>query len=170
MIEQEFLKDSADRLLHCMKAIETCLGKLTPEQVWSRHSENENAVGNLMLHLAGNLRQQIIAALGGEPDIRVRAAEFTARGEQTPEELRTLLRSRVEQAAGIIRSFPEARLTEQVTPPGRPASTVFALITHVVTHFTGHTYQIIYATKMLTSAELNIFPGARTPDPQVAAR
>ena len=58
MIEREFLNDSADRLLNNMKAIETCIAKLTPEQIWWRHSEKENAIGNLMLHLAGNLRQQ----------------------------------------------------------------------------------------------------------------
>jgi uncharacterized damage-inducible protein DinB len=157
MIEKEFINDSADRLLHSMKAIETCLAKLTPEQIWARHSENENAIGNLMLHLAGNLRQYIIGALGGQPDIRVRDAEFSARGGHTPEQLRTLLRSMVEQAAEIIRGFPEDRLAERVTPPGRAASSAFALITHVITHFVGHTYQIIYATKRITSEDLGIF-------------
>ena len=35
--------------------IGVCLEKLTPEQIWARGSENENAVGNLVLHLAGNV-------------------------------------------------------------------------------------------------------------------
>ena len=162
MIEREFLNDSADRLLNNMKAIETCIAKLTPEQIWWRHSEKENAIGNLMLHLAGNLRQQIIATLAGEPDIRVRAEEFSTRGGQPTEELRALLRSRVEQASQVIRQFPEERLSEQVQPPGRPASSAFALITHVITHFTGHTYQILQATKMMTTEEFSIFAGAKT--------
>jgi uncharacterized damage-inducible protein DinB len=162
MIEKAFLNDSADRLLNNMKAIETCVAKLTPEQIWWRHSEKENAIGNLILHLAGNVRQQIIATLAGEPDIRVRVEEFSARGEKAVDEMRALLRSRVEQAAEVIRNYPEAQLTEQVTPPGRPPSSAFALITHVVTHFTGHTYQIIYATKMQTTEQFSIFAAAQT--------
>ena len=157
MIEREFINDSADRLLQSIKVIELCLGKLTPVQLWARHSVNENAIGNLMLHLAGNLRQYIIAGLGEEPDIRVRAEEFSTRAGHTPENLLALLRSRVDQSVGIIRNFPEERLAEQVTPPGRAASSAFALITHIVTHFVGHTYQIIYATKLLTSQDLAIF-------------
>ncbi|MEQ1886776.1 MAG: DUF1572 family protein [Bryobacteraceae bacterium] len=161
MIEREFLTDAAGRLLNNMKAIETCTAKLTPEQIWARHSERENAIGNLMLHLAGNLRQQIIAALAGEPDIRVRDAEFSARSGHSPEELRGLLRSLVEQAAEVIRSYPEDKLTEQVAPPGRVPSSAFALITHVITHFTGHTYQIIFAAKTHTTEAFSIFAPAR---------
>ncbi|MEQ1948280.1 MAG: DUF1572 family protein [Bryobacteraceae bacterium] len=161
MIEREFLDDSASRLLNNMKAIETCVAKLTREQIWARHSEKENAIGNLLLHLAGNLRQQVIATLAGEPDVRLRDAEFSARGDQTPEELRALLRSRVEQASEVIRNYPETKLTEQVAPPGRAPSSAFALITHVITHFTGHTYQIIFATKMHTSESVSIFAPAK---------
>ena len=45
------------RLEQSLSRIEACLDKLTEEQVWARGSENENAVGNLVLHLAGNVRQ-----------------------------------------------------------------------------------------------------------------
>ena len=58
----------------------TCLGQaLTEEQVWARGGENENAVGNLVLHLAGNVRQWIVSGVGGTPDIRQRDLEFSAR-------------------------------------------------------------------------------------------
>ena len=80
MIEQAFLKYSADQLLTFSGRIEDCLGRLTAEQIWTRNSENQNAVGNLVLHLCGNVRQWIIGGIGGRPDIRDRDSEFAARG------------------------------------------------------------------------------------------
>ena len=80
MIEEEFLQISADRLLQSVERIETCVRQLTPEQVWARASENENAVGNLLLHLAGNVRQWILTGVGGAPlaQICLSAELFTA--------------------------------------------------------------------------------------------
>ena len=49
------------RLELCLSRIEACLDKLNEEQVWARGSENENAIGNLVLHLSGNVRQWIVA-------------------------------------------------------------------------------------------------------------
>ena len=52
-----FLDCSVRRLELSLSRIEACLEKLSEEQVWARGSENENAVGNLVLHLSGNVRQ-----------------------------------------------------------------------------------------------------------------
>ena len=75
-----FLDYSARKLRQYAGRIEDCLGRLNEEQIWARGAESENAVGNLVLHLAGNVRQWIVAAVGGRPDIRQRDAEFAARG------------------------------------------------------------------------------------------
>ena len=58
------------KLRQLTERIGTCLGKLNEEQVWARGHENENAIGNLVLHLCGNVRQWIIAGVGGQPDAR----------------------------------------------------------------------------------------------------
>jgi uncharacterized protein DUF1572 len=78
--EQLFLDYSVRKLRQLTGRIEDCLGRLTEEQIWARGAESENAVGNLVLHLSGNVRQWIVAAVGGRPDIRERDAEFGARG------------------------------------------------------------------------------------------
>ena len=52
--------------------------------MWARGGENENAIGNLVLHLCGNVRQWIVSGVGGRPDIRDRNAEFDARGGSRP--------------------------------------------------------------------------------------
>ena len=54
--------------------MKTCLGKLTDEQIWSRGGPHENAVGNIVLHLCGNIRQWAIHGVGDAKDVRVREA------------------------------------------------------------------------------------------------
>jgi uncharacterized damage-inducible protein DinB len=152
-VESEFLKYSADKLAQSCARIETCLDKLKPEQIWSRHADNENAVGNLALHLTGNLRQWIVSGIGGEPFARDRDQEFAARGGAGPAGLKQHLRSAVDAAAALIRSLPHSRLTERVTIQSYDV-TVLEAIYHVVEHFSGHTGQVIFATKLLTGEDL----------------
>src|SRR5437016_1554918 len=114
-IETDFLNCSAEKLTELCKRVETCLGKLTPDQIWMRGTENQNAVGNLALHLAGNVRQWIVSGVGGVPDTRVRDQEFSARGGLDPLALGKQLREAVDSALEVIRSLPHARLTERVT-------------------------------------------------------
>src|SRR5438477_10075683 len=83
-LDRIFVDFSQKKLLQLSAGIEDCLARLTAEQVWARGSENENAVGNLVLHLSGNVRQWIIAGIGGKPDIRVREREVAARGDVEP--------------------------------------------------------------------------------------
>src|SRR5882724_3714326 len=79
-VESLFLAASAAKLRQSADRIGVCLGKLSEEQIWARGHQNENAVGNLVLHLAGNVRQWIISGLGGQPDGRDRQREFDERG------------------------------------------------------------------------------------------
>ena len=155
-VESEFLNFSADKLIQLLERIEMCADQLTQEQLWMRHSESENAVGNLMLHLAGNVRQWILAGVGGEHDHRDRDSEFAARGGLEAPQLKARLRSTVEEAAALIRALPPARLTEIIRPQGYQG-TVLASIYHVVEHFAGHAFQIMFATKLLTSRDLGFY-------------
>jgi uncharacterized damage-inducible protein DinB len=155
-VESVFLKYSADKLEQLCGRIETCLDKLAGDQIWARHAENENAVGNLTLHLAGNVRQWILSGVGGEPDQRVRDQEFSARGGVETAELKQRLRSTVDSAAALIRSLPPARLSERLTIQAYDV-TVLEAILHVVEHFSGHTGQIIFATKFLTGQDLGFY-------------
>ena len=74
-----FLDASRKTLSTWLGRVEKCLGQLTPEQIWWRGQDNSNAIGNLVLHLCGNVRQWIVAGVGGAPDTRNRDAEFAQR-------------------------------------------------------------------------------------------
>lgn len=166
--ESEFLGISAGHLLKSMDRIEACVARLTPEQVWMRQSENENAVGNLILHLRGNVTQWLLCGVGGLEDRRDRDAEFNARSGANVADLR----STVEQAAALIQNLPPDRLVERIFPQGYDV-TVLGAIYHVVEHFSGHTFQIILLTKLFTHKDLGFYKhlsqgnAGAAPDPKL---
>lgn len=158
--EEIFLKFSADKLEQLHSRIQDCLARLTPEQIWMRGSDNENAVGNLVLHLSGNVWQWIGSGVAGLPDHRNRDAEFDARGGKSTLDLSELLKTRVTDVVAIIRQIPTARLTEQIEPQGYHV-TVLEAVAHVVEHFSMHAGQIYLLTKMLTGEDLAYYQHLR---------
>lgn len=163
-LDREFLDFSTKKLRLLAGRIETCLGKLTEEQIWARGSEQENAVGNLVLHLCGNVRQWIIAGVGGEPDRRNRDGEFTARASVPSPELEERLSTVVEEATAVLGGLSKERLSQRLTVQKYDVS-VMEAIYHVVEHFSMHTGQIIFATKMMTSEDLGFYQHLRTSAP-----
>jgi len=156
MIEQDFLKFSADNLTQLSGRIQDCLVRLTADQIWMRNSENENAVGNLVLHLCGNVGQWIGSGVGGKPDNRERDKEFAARGNIQPSELSQRLAATISEATDIIRNLPPERLSEKREIQKYNVSLMEAIF-HVVEHFAEHTGQIIFATKLLTGHDLGYY-------------
>jgi uncharacterized damage-inducible protein DinB len=151
-----FLDFSARKLEQLCGRIGECVARLNAEQVWRRSGDSDNAVGNLLLHLSGNLGQWIIAGIGGKPDVRVRDREFSARGELEPSELMQRLESAVTEAAAVIRAVNPDRLMETFEPQNYRV-TVLEGVYHVVEHFSGHTGQVIFATKLLTGQDLGFY-------------
>jgi uncharacterized damage-inducible protein DinB len=163
MLHQIFLDSSARRLRQNVDRIEKCLARLTDDQIWLREHESENAVGNLLLHLAGNVRQWIISGVGGTSDTRDRDSEFNAHSGPSKSELLTALRTTVEDACGVIDPLTSERLVTIVHVQKYDVS-VLEAIYHVVEHFAQHTGQIIFATKMLTGEEMGFYSHLKRPD------
>jgi uncharacterized damage-inducible protein DinB len=160
-LESVVLKFSADKLEQLCGRIESCLDKLTPEQIWTRGADHENAAGNLVLHLSGNVRQWILHGVGNAPDVRKRDLEFEARGGHETDELKRRLRSTVDEAAALIRALPPGRLCEPVTIQ-KYNVTVIEAVLHVVEHFSQHTGQIIFITKFLSGEDLGFYAHLRS--------
>jgi len=151
-----FVKYSVEKLRQLAGRIENCLGRLSEEQVWTRGSENENAVGNLVLHLCGNVGQWIGTGVAGRPDQRQRDAEFNARDSVSIPELKQRLRSAVEDAAAIIDRLTADDLARQTRVQKYDVTSLEAVY-HVVAHFSEHTGQILFATKLLTGQDLGYY-------------
>lgn len=136
--------------------IESCLSRLNDDQIWSRGAPHENSIGNLVLHLCGNVRQWIGAGVGGEQDIRDRPSEFSASGGLSVAQLSSHLRQTVEHAINIIDATPPERLIVEINPQNTPVS-VLSAIYRVVGHFQQHTGQIIFATKIYSGQDLGLY-------------
>jgi uncharacterized damage-inducible protein DinB len=154
-VDTLFLDTAAARLRQFSDQIGVCLGKLSDDQIWARGRENENAVGNLVLHLEGNVRQWIVAGLGGKPDVRVRDREFSTEGGVTGAELSARLKEVVEEAASVIAGLTTEQLIRVHEIQNRKVAGLEAVF-HVVAHFAEHKGQIVFATKNLTGEDLNL--------------
>lgn len=156
-----FLVHSRNKLRQMCEHIEACLVRLSDDQIWSRGAAHENSIGNLVLHLCGNARQWICAGVGGEPDIRDREGEFSARGGLSGADLTSHLKQTIDRAVATLDKVTAARLLDEINPQTGPVS-VLEAIYQVVGHFQQHTGQIIFATKILTGEDLGLY---RPPPP-----
>ena len=155
--ETVFIEHSR-QLLICdyLPKLERCVQALPEEALWWRPNANSNAIGNLLLHLAGNVRQWIIHGVGGAPNVRSRQDEFDADGSPGKETLLSQLRLACEEAAGVLSALEPARLTDRCTIQGIEV-TVLGAIYHALEHFSGHLGQIFYITKLRTGDDLGFW-------------
>ena len=146
--------------------IERCVELLKDEQIWWRPNPESNSIGNLILHLSGNVRQWIVSGLGGAADSRDRGAEFAQRDVISREELIEKLKQTLGDADAALGKFDAEKLLDLQSIQGCDVSALEAIL-HVVEHFSMHTGQIILMTKMLAEADLAFyeFTGA-TPIPK----
>lgn len=140
--------------------VNRCLDMLNDEQVWHRPNPASNAVGNLVLHLSGNIRQWVIAALGGQADDRRRDAEFAEDGFLTVDALRQHFNATLDEANVVIAGLEPASLGEPRRVQGFDESTLSILV-HVAEHLSYHTGQIAYITKMLTAEPTGFYAGQK---------
>jgi len=151
-----FLDCSIRRLRQLASRVEDCLGRLTDEQVWYRGSANQNAAGNIVLHLHGNLGQWILSGVGGAADTRQRDAEFAAQAGPGARALAARLVSRVDEAVAVIGELSAEGLARRVRIQEYEV-TVLEAVYHVVEHFAEHTGQIIFMTKAATGQDLGYY-------------
>ncbi len=136
--------------------IERCLAELSEEDLWWRAHETNNSIGNLMLHLSGNVRQWIVSGLGGEQDARNRLAEFAERSKIPKAQLLNNLRTTLQEADQVLAAIDSGRLLE-VRHIQKYDVTCLDALSHVVEHFAQHLGQIIYITKLRTGADLKFY-------------
>jgi hypothetical protein len=136
--------------------IRASLALLSREDIWWRPNEASNSVGNLVLHLAGNVRQWIVHGVGGRDDVRDRPAEFSAAAGRDAGELLGILEEALREADAVLAGLDPSSLHELRAIQGLDVS-VLEAIYHVVEHFAGHTYQIIYVAKARSGEDLGFW-------------
>ncbi len=136
-------------LQECSRILHHCLHQLTQDQVWSRPDAGQNAIGNLLLHLEGNLRQWIVVGLTDGSDSRNRNAEFTERNALAASELLQRLDGCIDEALTALTTMSTAAdLLQPRRIQGFSVHGVAAL-QHAIAHFRGHTQEIVGRTRQL---------------------
>lgn len=141
--------------------IRRCLEVLSEEDVWWRPNAESNSVGNLVVHLCGNVRQWIVSGVGGRPDLRERAKEFAADGgydgvAMDGAALLDRLTETLSEVDDVLAACSTDDLTRRAVFQGDEL-TVLEGIFHAVEHFSMHTGQIVYVTKLRTGRDLRFY-------------
>ncbi|UCS94522.1 DUF1572 domain-containing protein [Echinicola marina] len=157
-IGQELIKHAIFRLNENKAKIISCLDWLTEEEIWQRPNEVSNSIGNLVLHLAGNLGQYIVSSLGGHEDKRDRDAEFSACGGMSKSALIHLMNKEIKVACETLETISEKDLISKYNVQGFRYTGVGNVL-HAVEHFSYHTGQIAFWTKIVREQDLGFYAG-----------
>lgn len=136
--------------------LRACVDSLTSEQLWWRPNEASNSVGNLLLHLNGNVHQWLVASFEGGADDRDRPSEFAARTAASADVLLQQLESTIERASEVLLRLDADDLAATLNIQGYTVTGLHAVY-HVVEHFGMHYGQIVYVTKLLRETNLGFY-------------
>ena len=142
-----FLVEGRQTLASSLTKIVHCLEQLADDDLQWRQHESHNSIQNIVLHLCGNLRQWIVHGVGEEPDVRHRPSEFSDRRPLAKTELLGRLQETVALADQALAACPPEHLLDARRIQGFD-TTVLAAIFDTVSHFVGHTHQIVYITRL----------------------
>lgn len=136
---------------------------LPAEALWWRANDQSNSVGNLLLHLDGNVRQWIVRGVGSEstsaPSERDRVGEFAAQSGPAASELLARLEGTLREADAVLAALTPDALTARRVIQGEEV-TVLEAVYHVVEHFSLHLGQIIWAAKMHAPGAIRFYEDA----------
>jgi len=143
-----FLDFSRNKLLkQYWPRLRAAVEPLSDEQVWWRPNDASNSIGNLVLHLNGNVFQWLVASFKRLPDGRNRPVEFSEREGIPAAELLQRLDATMQQAAQVLDRLTQADLVTPCEIQGY----------HVMEHFGLHYGQILYIVKTLSGQDLGFY-------------
>jgi len=149
-----FIAYSRQKLADYHAQIARCVGHLSQDEVWRRANDHSNSIGNLLLHLRGNVMMWIVDGIGGRHYDRNRPAEFAQRDALPIAPIMSNLADAMQQVDGVLAKLSPESLSK---PHNIQTYTVTGLeaVYHVVEHFALHTGQIITLTKAIKNCDLS---------------
>jgi uncharacterized damage-inducible protein DinB len=145
-------KEYPIKLRHCVNALPTAM-------VWARPNASLNSVGNLLVHLTGNVTEWILGGVGGQTISRYRAGEFAQKEGRDGPALLDDLEAILAKADSVLAGLNATTLERSIAIQGRQ-TTVAGAIYHVVEHFAMHTGQIILLTKTYAPGKIHFYEDA----------
>ena len=141
-----------------MVRLKKCLAELTEAQIWYRPNKSSNSIGNLVLHLHGNVRQWVVAGLGKNKDVRERQLEFDEQGPVSTKKMLADMDQLMVEVNAILDNTTSDDLLEVRNVQGFQESGLSILV-HITEHFSYHVGQMTYIVKMLKDKDMGYYDG-----------
>lgn len=159
LVAQRFLDQSRYYLgVEYPAKIRQAVEVIPEDRLWWRPHPQANSAANLLLHLAGNIRQWVASGIGRAPDTRARDEEFAA--TESPawprERLLTHFEDACADASAVLAGLRPDALLEPRTIQGRDTD-VLSAIYHVVEHCAGHAGQLILLAKWFAPGRIAFY-------------
>jgi hypothetical protein len=128
---------------------------LTEEQIWTKPYPYGNSIGNLLLHLTGNLSYYIGTEIGATGYVRNRPLEFAETSRVPKAELLKNFDDAIAMVAAVLQKQSEGDWSEAYTGKGmEEAGDRFTVFLRCAAHISHHTGQMIYLVKELEKQHL----------------
>jgi hypothetical protein len=152
-----FLNFSRQKLIgQYWPRLRQCVESLSDEQVWWRPNDASNSIGNLILHLNGNVTQWLVAAFEEREDARNRPQEFAQREHIPASVLLERLGATMSDASAVLERLTVKELLAPYEIQGYHTHGLDAVY-QVVEHFGLHYGQIAYIAKSLSGRDLGFY-------------
>ena len=158
MIDAEVKKNAIFRMQRSVSRIAKCFTFLEEDDIWKDFNPHLVSVGNLLLHVMGNITQHIISGLGQEPYTRHREREFTDKPNWNKAQLLDQFMATLAKAVQVIERLQDEDLTRMYWIQGHEYSGVGDIIM-VVEHLAYHVGQITWAVKYCKNVDVGYTAG-----------
>ncbi|RYC51228.1 DinB family protein [Flagellimonas olearia] len=155
-LQEELIWNAGYRMDESLRMITICLDQLPESDIWKKPNASANSIGNLILHLCGNITQYGIASIQNLEDTRSRDEEFSVSSGFTKAELIQKLSDTIDEAKRAFYEAPLEELLRRRAVQGFQFSGVGNII-HVTEHLSYHTGQIALWTKLLKDTDLGFY-------------
>lgn len=153
LLQKEITKRLNNEGIHRIKI---CLSKLTENQVWHKANTQTNSIGNLILHLEGNVNQWLIATFDDVQDKRNRAKEFDLSSQCSKQQLLDILHQLEDSIERVAKKISLDQLHETFFVQCFE-EVGLSIVVHVIEHFSYHVGQISLQTKLLVNEDLGYY-------------
>lgn len=143
---QDFTRNYQDSA----KRIHALVDPLSDEQIWTRPYPYGNSIGNLVLHLTGNLNNYFGAEMAGTGYVRNRPLEFAETSRIPKDELLKRFDEAIAVVTAVLLQQSESDWGAAYAAKGMEEITNrFSAFLHCAGHIYHHTGQMIYLVKEL---------------------
>ncbi|HEV8492968.1 MAG TPA: DinB family protein [Candidatus Angelobacter sp.] len=144
------IQDFTRNYRNSARTIHDLVDPLSDEQIWTRPYPYGNSIGNLILHLTGNLNNYFGAELGGTGYVRNRPLEFAETSRIPKDELLKRFDDAIAVVADVLRQQSEGDWSAPYSAKGMEEITNrFSAFLHCAAHVYHHTGQMMYLVKEL---------------------